>query len=142
MVSNVDNIDLPCYSDEFGSLVAIEANDSIPFDIKRVYYIFGVDEGIRRGFHSHDALEQVLVCVRGSVTILLDDATEEKTVVLDDPTQGLYIGKMVWREMFDFSYDAVLLVMASEHYDTSDYIRDYNEFCLRAQSQERGSNGF
>ena len=88
---------------------------------------------MRRGFHSHEALEQALVCVHGSVTILLDDGSEREEIVLDDPTKGLYIGHMVWREMFDFSPDAVLLVMASEHYDTSDYIRDYKVFCRQAQ---------
>ena len=133
MVKNVRILEFPCYLDRFGSLVAIEACDTIPFDVKRVYYIFGVEDGVRRGFHSHEALEQVLVCVHGSVTILLDDGSEREEIVLDDPTKGLYIGHMVWREMFDFSPDAVLLVMASEHYDTSDYIRDYKVFCRQTQ---------
>ena len=133
MVKNVRILEFPCYLDRVGSLVAIEACDTIPFDVKRVYYIFGVEDGVRRGFHSHEALEQVLVCVHGSVTILLDDGSEREEIVLDDPTKGLYLGHMVWREMFDFSSDAVLLVMASEHYDTSDYIRDYKVFCRQTQ---------
>jgi dTDP-4-dehydrorhamnose 3,5-epimerase-like enzyme len=119
-------IDFPAHIDNYGSLVAIEAFGSIPFDIKRVYYIFGVEEGVRRGFHSHKNLEQVLVCVHGGVKVLVKTPFEEETVLLNNPCEGLYIGSMVWREMFDFSPGAVLLVLASDHYTMSDYIRDYD----------------
>ena len=114
--------------DEYGSLVPIEASDSVPFDIKRVYYIYGVEKGVRRGFHSHADLEQVLICVSGHVRILVKTPWEEQEIFLDDPQKGLYIGPMVWREMFDFSGDAVLLVLAGDHYKVEDYIRDYNKY--------------
>lgn len=116
------------HKDQYGSLVALEGNDDIPFSINRVYYIYGVDEGQRRGFHSHNDLEQVLICVHGSVKILTKTPFEEEVVTLDDPTKGLYIGPMVWREMFDWQDDAVLLVTANKHYDVADYIRDYKEY--------------
>lgn len=116
------------HSDEYGKLIAIEGNEDIPFEVKRVYYIYDVDGDVRRGFHSHKNLEQVLICVHGSVKILLKTPKEEKTIVLDDPAKGLYIGSNVWREMYDFEDGAVLLVLASEHYDENDYIRDYDVF--------------
>lgn len=116
------------HSNEYGKLIAIEGNEDIPFEIKRVYYIYDVDGDVRRGFHSHKNLKQVLICVHGSVKILLKTPKEEKTIVLDDPAKGLYIGSNVWREMYDFEDGAVLLVLASEHYDENDYIRDYNVF--------------
>ncbi len=121
-------MEFPRHMDEYGSLVPIEASDSVPFDIKRVYYIYGVEKGVRRGFHSHADLEQVLICVSGHVRILVKTPWEEQEIFLDDPQKGLYIGPMVWREMFDFSGDAVLLVLAGDHYKVEDYIRDYNKY--------------
>ena len=121
-------MEFPRHMDEYGSLVPIEASDSVPFDIKRVYYIYGVEKGVRRGFHSHADLEQVLICVSGHVRILVKTPWEEQAIFLDDPQKGLYIGPMVWREMFDFSGDAVLLVLAGDHYKVEDYIRDYNKY--------------
>lgn len=116
----------------YGNLIPIESAQKlpggVPFSIKRVYYIYDVPDGIRRGFHSHVNLHQVLVCVHGSVNIFTKTPFEEKTTLLNDPTQGLYIGPMIWREMYDFSDDAVLLVLASEHYSESDYIREYSKF--------------
>ena len=108
-------IDLPPLGDERGSLIAIEANKHIPFEVKRVYYIFGTKPGVSRGFHAHK--------------MVLDDGINKESVWLDSPTKGLLIGNNVWREMHEFSDDCVLLVLASEHYDESDYIRDYSEFC-------------
>ncbi|MCD8369325.1 MAG: FdtA/QdtA family cupin domain-containing protein [Clostridiales bacterium] len=122
-----------CFNDKYGHLVPIEEDDSVPFDIKRVYYIYGVDKGVRRGFHSHVALEQALICVHGSVKILVKTPYEEENILLNDPTMALYIGPMVWREMYDFSSDAVLLVLASEHYDVKDYLRDYKDYEKRAR---------
>ncbi|MBR2942306.1 MAG: WxcM-like domain-containing protein [Clostridia bacterium] len=123
---------------EWGSLVALEGDASgsreIPFDIRRVYYIYDVGEGVRRGFHSHSDLEQVLVCVHGSVKILLKTPFEEEVVTLDSPDKGLYIGPMIWREMFDWQDGAVLLVMASKHYDEKDYIRDYAAYEEQAKT--------
>lgn len=125
---NIALMEFPRHTDEYGSLVPIEESDTVPFDIKRVYYIYGVENGVRRGFHSHVKLEQVLICVSGHVRILVKTPWEEQEILLDDPRKGLYIGPMIWREMFDFSEDAVLLVLAGDHYKVEDYIRDYNEY--------------
>lgn len=125
---NVGLIEFPRHTDEYGSLVPIEGSDTVPFDIKRVYYIYGVENGMRRGFHSHVNLEQVLICVSGCVKILVKTPWEEEEILLNHPQKGLYIGPMIWREMFDFSEDAVLLVLASDHYKVEDYIRDYGRY--------------
>jgi len=114
--------------DERGSLVALEANKTVPFDVKRVYYIFGTKPGVSRGFHAHRALQQVAVCVAGKCRMILDDGARHNEVWLDSPTKGLLIGDLVWHEMHDFSSDCVLLVLASEHYNEADYIRSYDEF--------------
>ena len=121
-------VEFPPLGDDRGSLVALEGNKTVPFDIKRVYYIFGTQPGVARGFHAHKALKQVAVCVTGECRILLDNGIEKASVWLDSPTKGMVIREMVWREMHDFSPDCVLLVLASEHYDESDYIRDYESF--------------
>ena len=121
-------IDFPLLGDSRGSLVAVEANKTVPFDIKRVYFIFGTKQGVARGFHAHKALKQVAVCVTGSCRMLLDNGLEKKEVLLDSPTKGLVIEDFVWREMHDFTTDCVLLVLASEYYDEADYIRDYEDF--------------
>lgn len=114
--------------DERGSLIALENNKDIPFDIKRFYYIFDTKEGVRRGFHAHKKLKQVLICARGSCKILLDDSKEKLEISLDSPDKGLLIDGMVWREMFDFSPDCVLMVLADDYYDENDYIRNYQNF--------------
>lgn len=116
------------HSDKYGKLIALEEDNEIPFNIKRVYYIYEVKSKVRRGFHSHKRLEQVLICVHGSVKILLKTPNEQKTITLDTPKKGLYIGPDIWREMYDFEDDAVLLVLASDLYDENDYIRDYAEY--------------
>ena len=116
------------HGDDRGQLIALEEGIDIPFSIKRVYYMYDTIEGVRRGFHAHRKLEQILVCVSGSCKVLLDNGSERKVVPLEKPYEGLYIESGMWREMFDFSPDAVLLVLASELYDESDYIRDYDEF--------------
>ena len=116
------------HGDERGQLVALEELKEIPFHIKRVYYMYGSDVGIVRGKHAHKALKQVLICIHGSCKILLDDGVEKEVVPLEKPYEGLYVTDMVWREMFDFSSDAVLLVLASELYDENDYIRNYDDF--------------
>lgn len=115
-------------SDERGCLVSLEENRNIPFDIKRVYYIYGTDKSQPRGFHAHKKLQQVLICVSGSCKVLLDDGREKKVYTLKNPNEGLFIDKMIWREMYDFTDDCVLMVIASEYYDESDYIRDYSKF--------------
>lgn len=122
-------IDFIIHGDERGSLIAIENNKNIPFEVKRVYYIFDTKENVRRGFHAHKNLKQVLICVKGSCKIHLDNGKGETSeVILDKPDQGLLIQSNLWREMYDFSSDAVLLVLASEYYIESDYIRDYEAF--------------
>ena len=127
-------VEFPPLGDDRGSLVALEGDVTIPFEIKRVYYLFGTKQDVTRGLHAHLALKQVMLCVTGSCKILLDDGIDRKTVVLDSPTKGLLVESLVWREMSQFSSDCVLLVIASEHYDESDYIRDYDKFKRIAKS--------
>ena len=102
------------HGDDRGMLVALEEGKEIPFDVKRVYYMYDTVEGVRRGFHAHKCLEQILICVHGSCKILLDNGKEKEIVSLDTPYEGLYISNDMWREMYDFSPDAVLMVLASE----------------------------
>lgn len=116
------------HGDERGQLVALEEFKDIPFEIKRVYYMYDTGVGVRRGFHAHKSLEQILICIHGSCKILLDNGMEKKVVSLEKPYEGLYIANDMWREMYDFSEDAVLLVLASDYYKESDYIRDYEKF--------------
>ena len=120
--------DFQPHGDDRGQLVALEEMKEVPFDIKRVYYMYDTTEGVTRGRHAHKALEQILICVHGSCKILLDNGEEKVVVPLDKPNEGLYVSNVMWREMFDFSEDAVLMVLASELYDEEDYIRDYDEF--------------
>ena len=124
------------HGDDRGMLVALEEKKDIPFTIKRVYYMYDTIEGVRRGFHAHKCLEQILIPIHGSCKVHLDDGTDTAEVVLDKPFEGLYISNAVWREMYDFSPDAVLMVLASEYYDEKDYIRDYDEF-LRYIGKDR-----
>lgn len=132
-MSLVKLIDLPSFGDERGGLVAIESNQSIPFDVKRLYYIFNTTQK-PRGFHAHIDLKQVAICLKGSCRFILDNGSTKEEVVLDNPTQGLIIEGLIWREMHDFSEDCVLLVLASEHFTEQDYIRNYDEF-LRVVNQ-------
>jgi dTDP-4-dehydrorhamnose 3,5-epimerase-like enzyme len=120
--------------DERGSLVSLENMNYIPFEIKRVYYIYNTKSREPRGFHAHKKLQQVLVCVSGSCSVLLDDGEEKKTVHLNKPSQGLYITNMIWREMYDFSEDCVLMVLASDFYNEEDYIRDYQSFIIEVRN--------
>ena len=127
-MSLIKTINFKPLGDDRGSLVALEANKSVPFDIKRVYYIFGTKEGVSRGFHAHRNLKQVAVCVTGSCRFVLDNGKAREEIVLDTSTTGLVIDDLTWREMHDFTPDCVLMVLASEYYDETDYIRDYQEF--------------
>ena len=133
MITNTNMFMFKKFLDKWGELVPIEEEIDVPFPIKRIYYISNVQQGVRRGFHSQRDLHQALICVHGSVKILVKTPYEEENILLDDQTKGLYIGPMVWREMYDFSPDAVLLVLASEHYTVSDYIRDYAEYEAEAK---------
>jgi len=121
--------------DDRGSLVAIEGLQDVPFQIARIYYIFGTGPGVERGFHAHKALHQFAVCVSGSCTIVLDNGQERRSVRLDRPDRGLHIGPMIWREMLDFKPSTVLLVLASAKYDEADYIRDLDEFHARVRQE-------
>ncbi|OAA26746.1 hypothetical protein AT15_06260 [Kosmotoga arenicorallina S304] len=113
---------------ELGSLVFFEAYRDIPFVFKRIYYIYGVMEGITRSHHAHKDLKQLLVCMYGAIEIVCYDGENKEYIVLNDPAKGLYIGPGKWHTMKWLKDDSVLLILASEYYDESDYIRDYDEF--------------
>ena len=132
-MSLIKTISFKALGDERGSLVSLEGNKSVPFDIKRVYYIFGTKECISRGFHAHRNLKQVAVCVIGSCRFILDNGNQRDEVVLDKSTTGLLIDNLMWREIYDFSPDCVLMVLASKHYDENDYIRSYSDFLKEAE---------
>lgn len=127
---NYKLLDFKVNGDERGKLIALEAERIIPFNIKRIYYIYDTVPEIQRGQHAHKDVEQVIICLNGSCKFLLDDGMGKgrETVFLNRPDHGLYIGKRMWGEMFDFSYGCILLVMASGYYDENEYIRNYNEF--------------
>ena len=114
--------------DERGKLVVIEGAQSIPFDIKRIFYIYGSDATVIRGQHANRNSEFVFVNVAGQSKVRITDGTEEFIVELNKPMMGVYIPKMIWKDMYDFSSDSVLLVLASTHYDAKEYIRDYNDY--------------
>ena len=116
------------HGDERGMLVSLEEFKDIPFEVKRVYFLYETKQGVRRGFHAHKSLEQILICIHGRCKVLLDNGEEKKIVSLEKPYEGLYIANDIWREMYDFSPDAVLLVLASDFYREEDYIRDYEQF--------------
>lgn len=111
-----------------GQLVAIEEYKDVPFEFKRVFYIYGTQAGVPRGNHSHYRTKQYLIAVSGSCKVTLDDGVAKKTYDLDSPEKGLLQNELVWGVMHDFSQDCVLLVLANEFYDESDYIRDYDRF--------------
>lgn len=121
-------IDFKINGDDRGSLIAIENNHNVPFDIKRVYYIFDTKSDVRRGFHAHKDLKQLAICVKGSCKFLLDDGNTKEIIKLDNPNQGLLLEGLIWREMFDFSEDCVLMVLADQYYDPADYIKEYSKF--------------
>ena len=114
--------------DERGHLVVVEGNQSIPFEIKRIFYIYGSDPAVVRGQHANLESEFVLINVAGTSKVRITDGSEEYIIELDRPHMGVYLPKMIWKDMYDFSADSVLLVLASTHYDGSEYIRDYNEY--------------
>tara|TARA_B100000212_G_C27202216_1_gene459241 strand:- start:370 stop:768 length:399 start_codon:yes stop_codon:yes gene_type:complete len=127
-MSLIKIINFPSIGDDRGSLVAMETTDKVPFEIKRVYFIFDTLKDVSRGFHAHKHLKQIAICVSGKCRMIIDDGKNREDVWLDSPNKGLLIETNIWREMHDFSEDCVLLVLASEHYNESDYIRSYDDF--------------
>lgn len=123
-------IDFQRLGDDRGSLIAIEigVENSVPFNIKRVYYLYHTALGVSRGHHAHRKLDQVAICVAGKCRMVLDDGAVREEAWMDSPERGLLLKRMVWHDMHDFSEDCVLLVLASEHYEENDYIRSYAEF--------------
>jgi dTDP-4-dehydrorhamnose 3,5-epimerase-like enzyme len=121
-------IDFKVLGDERGQLVSLEQHKNIPFNVRRVYYLFDTKLDVSRGFHAHKELQQVAVCLAGKCRMRLDNGFDKKDIWLDSPKKGLFIDEMIWREMHNFSEDCILLVLASNHYDEDDYIRDYQEF--------------
>ena len=122
--------------DERGKLVVLEGTKDIPFDIARVFYIYGSDDSVVRGQHANINSQFVLVNVAGTSKVKVDNGFESSIIELNKPMMGLYLDKMVWKEMYDFSQDSVLLVLASTHYDEKEYIRDYDEYLKIIQSKK------
>ena len=137
MLTNTHLISFDVKGDERGSLIALEQGCNVPFSVARAYYIFETAPGVRRGYHAHADLLQVAVCVKGACSFLLDDGQQTETVRLDSPAKGLFIGPMIWREMFDFTPDCVLLVLANKIYDPNDYIREYAAFRQLVDRQQQ-----
>lgn len=121
-------VELPKFTDPRGHLTYIENGKHIPFDIKRVYYLYDVPDGFERGEHAHKELHQLIIAVSGRFDVVLDDGVSRKTFHLSQPHRGLYVCPMIWRQLLNFSGGAVCLVLASNLFDESDYFRDYNEF--------------
>lgn len=127
-------IDLPVISDPRGDLTFVEGGNHVPFDIRRVYYLYNVPVDSERGGHAHRDLEQVVFALSGSFRIKIDDGVSKSEYVLRNPKRGLYINKLIWREMDNFSQGAVCMVLASHRYDEADYFRDYNEFLAASRA--------
>lgn len=131
-LSDCKLIELPKVADPRGNLSFIEGGQHIPFDISRVYYLYDVPGGSDRGSHAHKTLRQFIVAMTGSFDVMLDDGKEKKRYHLNRSYYGLYVCPMMWRYLDNFSSGAVCMVLASSHYDASDYIRDYTEFLALA----------
>jgi dTDP-4-dehydrorhamnose 3,5-epimerase-like enzyme len=125
--------DLPRINDPRGNLTFVEANRHIPFDIRRVYYLYDVPGGAARGGHAHKELHQLIIAMSGSFDIHLDDGYSKKTMHMNRSYNGLYVCPMVWREIDNFSSGAVCMVLASDYYDELDYYREYHQFVIDTQ---------
>lgn len=123
-----DIINFKDLGDERGKLVVIEGGKDIPFEIKRAFYIYGSDSTVIRGQHANRESEFILVNVAGTSKVMITDGTKKEIINLDKPMKSVYIPKMMWKEMYDFSSDSVLLVLANTHYDGTEYIRDFDKY--------------
>ena len=128
MIESCKIIQLPKISDPRGNLTFVESGRHIPFDIRRVYYLYDVPGGSERGGHAHKALFQLIIAISGSFDIHLDDSFEKKSIHMNRSYQGLFVCPMIWREIDNFSSGAVCMVLASDYYDEQDYYRDYDKF--------------
>lgn len=135
MKPRAEIVQFSIHGDDRGCLIALEGGRDIPFEVRRVYYIYGTRSDMPRGFHAHKHLKQMLIAVSGSVTVSCEFGATKERFLLDSPSRGLLLEGLIWREMHDFSPDCVLMVFASEHYREEDYIRDYNVF-----RQEQGES--
>ena len=130
-------LEFPGHSDDRGSLTFMESPKDLPFDVRRIYYLYDVPAGKARGAHAHRALEQVFIALAGSFTLLLDDGAKQREVHFDSPRRGLYVPPMLWRDLRDFSPGAICVVLASAGYLESDYIRDHATFLEAARAGQR-----
>jgi dTDP-4-dehydrorhamnose 3,5-epimerase-like enzyme len=137
MIDKCKIIDLPRIYDPRGNLTFVESERHIPFEIRRVYYLYDVPGGSRRGGHAHRSLHQFIVAMSGSYDIHLDDGKSKKTIHMNRSYYGLYVCPMIWREIDNFSSGAVCMVLASEYFDHTDYYRDYKQFISDAQSMAK-----
>lgn len=141
-MNNVQMLEFPQRGDERGHLVIAEGGIDVPFEIKRVFYIYGSDKDVVRGQHANRKTEFVLINVAGTSKVKVKDGEGNEAIFcLNRPHTGIYLPTMVWKDMYDFSEDSVLLVLASEHYDASEYIRDYNDFVEEITSENQRKNG-
>ena len=129
-------IELPKIQDNRGNLTYIESNNHVPFDVRRVYYLYDVPGGASRAAHGHRALSQLMISMSGSFDVTLDDGFDKKTFHLNRSYYGLYIPPMMWRDLDNFSSGAVCMVLASDYYDENDYFREYEKFLEVARSEQ------
>jgi hypothetical protein len=127
-MSVIKIVNLVCHGDARGSLVALESEGNVPFTIERVYFVYATKPCVSRGFHAHKDLKQLAICVAGKCRVILDNGRIREEVWLDSPTKGLLIDTLIWRELHDFSDDCVLLVLASKHFNSDDYVTNFDEF--------------
>ncbi|MCX4187365.1 sugar 3,4-ketoisomerase [Methylophaga sp. OBS4] len=134
-MGSVSLLQLDPMGDDRGSLIALETSKNVPFNIKRVYYIYDTRTDIARGFHAHQHLQQLVICLKGACRFITDDGSEKQEHWLDSPEQGLFLSGLLWREMHDFSADCVLLILTDQLYDPNDYVRDYEQFLSMAKQR-------
>ena len=135
-IQNCKLVELPKITDPRGNLSFIETGSHINFDIKRVYYLFDIPVGSERGGHAHKELQQLIIAISGSFDIVIDDGFSQKKITLNNPSEGLYVCPMVWREIDNFSSNAVCIVIASLKYDEEDYFRNYETFVTIVQKAQ------